>query len=154
MTQNFHLSAKARFGFQFIMVSRRWRKVIHSELTSSGLSDATWTPLVYLDAGGDGISQTELAERVQLDTSTLVRLLDILTERGLIERRVDPKDRRARLIMLTQAGVAEVKRIKDQITAVELDLLAGLTEDEVASLINAFDKISSAVDAALKKDHP
>ncbi|WP_346910811.1 MarR family winged helix-turn-helix transcriptional regulator [uncultured Roseibium sp.] len=142
-------SPKALFGFQFVTLSRRWRKVIHAELAATGLTDATWTPLVYLDAGGDGITQKALAELVGLDTSTLVRLLDILSERKLIERQVDPNDRRARLIVLTKAGRVEVARIKAQLIAVEAELLSGLDETEVAVMLRAFSKISNKVEAAL-----
>ncbi|WP_346899715.1 MarR family winged helix-turn-helix transcriptional regulator [uncultured Roseibium sp.] len=142
-------SPKALFGFQFVTLSRRWRKLIHAEFAATGLTDATWTPLVYLDAGGDGITQKALAELVGLDTSTLVRLLDILSERKFIERRVDPNDRRARLIMLTPAGKAEVARIKTQLIKVEAELLSGLDETEVATMLRAFAKISDKVEAAL-----
>jgi MarR family transcriptional regulator for hemolysin len=143
-------SPKSLFGFQFVMLSRRWRKVIHAEIARAGLTDATWAPLVHLDADGDGISQTELAERVALDTSTLVRLLDILAERGLIERRVNPQDRRARLIVLTPQGRTEVQRIKHHLTGVEADLLTGLSEAEVAALLSGFAKISARVEASLE----
>lgn len=147
-------SPKALFGFQFVTLSRRWRKVIHAELAATGLTDATWTPLVYLDAGGDGITQKALAELVGLDTSTLVRLLDILSERKFIERQIDPNDRRARLIVLTPAGRAEVARIKAQLVAVEAELLSGLDDTEVAVMLRAFSKISDAVETALGEASP
>ncbi len=140
--------AKTLFGFQFVTLSRRWRKVIHAELAKAGLTDATWAPLVHLDAG-DGISQTELADQLALDTSSLVRLLDILSERGLIERRVDPKDRRARLLYLTPEGHADVARIKTHLNAVEATLLTDLSDTEVAALIRAMDKINITVERAL-----
>ncbi|ATG46172.1 transcriptional regulator [Celeribacter ethanolicus] len=144
-------SPKTLFGFQFIQLSRRWRKVIHAEIARAGLTDATWAPLVHLEADGDGISQTELAERVALDTSTLVRLLDILAERGLIERRVNPQDRRARLIVLTPQGRTEVQRIKRHLSAVEAELLTGLSEADVTALLAGFAKISARVEATLEQ---
>lgn len=142
-------SAKSLFGFQFITLARRWRKVIHETLAEAGLTDATWAPLVHLDADGDGISQTELAERVGLDTSTLVRLLDILVERGLIERQVNPDDRRARLIVLTPSGLREVQSIKTHLTQVETALLSDLSEAKVAALLKSFNTISQSVEASL-----
>lgn len=149
MSQN-ETSPKALFGFQLITLSRQWRKEIHSEIARAGLTDATWAPLVHLDAGGDGISQTELAERVALDTSTLVRLLDILSERGLIERQVNPEDRRARLIVLTPEGITEVQRIKRHLIALETDFLADLTDDEVNTVLSAFTKISARLEVTLE----
>ncbi|PTQ66453.1 MarR family winged helix-turn-helix transcriptional regulator [Celeribacter persicus] len=150
MSQN-ETSPKTLFGFQFVMLSRRWRKVIHAEIARAGLTDATWAPLVHLDAGGDGISQTELADRVALDTSTLVRLLDILSKRGLIERQVNPRDRRARLIVLTSQGHIEVQRIKHHLSEVEASLLSGLSETEVAVLLAGFAKISATIETTLER---
>ena len=76
-----------RFGFAFITLARQWHRVVDTRLAEAGLSDATWRPLVHLAEGGDGISQRDLAARISLDTSTLVRLLDLLEARGLVERR-------------------------------------------------------------------
>ncbi len=69
-----------------------------------GLTDATWRPLAYVGKLGDGVRQKELATALSIEGPTLVRLLDNLERRGLIERREDETDRRARGIYLTRAG--------------------------------------------------
>src|SRR3546814_18228949 len=66
--------------------------------SSDLLSDATWMPLVHLQETGGGITQKDLAERVGIDGSSLVRVLDILSRPGLVVRRVDESDGRARQI--------------------------------------------------------
>ena len=69
-----------------------------------GLTEATWRPLVYVRRLGDGVRQKELATALSIEGPSLVRLLDNLERRGLIERREDETDRRARGIHLTRAG--------------------------------------------------
>lgn len=133
--------ARRRFGFHFVMAARRWRRALDKTLAASGLSDATWAPLMHLAEMGDGIRQIELAARVGLDTSTLVRLLDLLADRGLIERQPDPTDRRAHLIVLTPAGRAEVERLRGELFRIESGMLAEIDDDTLEAMLAAFDRI-------------
>ena len=89
-----------------VTLTRQWRRLVEEQLAASGLTDATWTPLIHLRAWGDGVTQKELAERVGLDSSSLVRLLDILEGKSLVERRADSADRRSKRIFLTTEGHA------------------------------------------------
>lgn len=91
-------SARQRFGWLFVGVARRWRAALDERLAGLGLSDATWSPLVHIGRSGGGIRQNALAGRIGIDTSSLVRLLDILVAKALIERRQDPADRRSNLL--------------------------------------------------------
>src|ERR1043165_4104286 len=92
------------FGFRVSRIARRLRQAIDAELSSFGLTEATWRPLAYVGRLGAGVRQKELAAALGIEGPSLVRLLDSLERRGLIERREDESDRRARGIYLTQAG--------------------------------------------------
>ncbi|WP_323033716.1 MarR family winged helix-turn-helix transcriptional regulator [Paracoccus sp. (in: a-proteobacteria)] len=130
-------------------LARQWRRAVEHALASAGLTDATWAPLVHLAEGGDDISQTELAGRLALDSSTLVRLLDLLEGRGLVERRPDPADRRARRILLTPAGRTEVLRVRRMLDRIEMDLLADLDEATVEGMMHNLSRIEARVAARL-----
>ena len=140
-----------RFGFAFVTLARQWNRVVDKHLAEAGLSDATWRPLVHLAEGGDGISQRDLAARIGLDTSTLVRLLDLLEARRFVERRVDAMDRRARLIHLTQEGRIELTRIRAMLLQAERDLLADVSEDEIEAMLAAFTRMAARADALLSE---
>jgi len=68
-------------------------------------------------------SQRDLAERLRLDPSQIVALVDDLESRGLVERRQDPADRRARIVVATTAGVELFGRARADVARAERDLL-------------------------------
>ena len=130
-----------RFGVRLVVVARAWRRELDRRLSAVGLSDATWSPLVHLGEATGALSQKELAALSGVDASTLVRLIDILTGRGLIERRPHPTDRRTNLIVLTKAGRRTLSGIRKLLVEAETDMLSTLGEDEVAGMLAGFDAI-------------
>ena len=86
-------------------------------------------------------TQTELAEVVGLDKTTMVVTIDELEREGLAERRPSPHDRRARIIAVTAAGkrkVAEADEVKERVQA---DILGELPARDQKALIAALDKL-------------
>ncbi|MGW0809905.1 MarR family winged helix-turn-helix transcriptional regulator [Nonomuraea sp. NPDC002799] len=71
-------------------------------------------------------SQFALAQAVSVDKSKLVLILDELENDGLVRRRPDPADRRARIIEVTTAGSRALKAARSDIEAIEDRLLADL----------------------------
>ncbi len=134
-------SLRSRFGIRFSLLARRWRQALDAHLATAGLSDATWIPLIHLHETGGGITQKELAALVGIDGSSLVRLLDILSRQGLIERRMDKSDARARLVHLTPAGVQRVAEIRHELTKGEEDMLADLSDTDISAMLNHFGRI-------------
>jgi MarR family transcriptional regulator, transcriptional regulator for hemolysin len=139
--------SRSRFGMLFVGVARRWRAALDASLVDVGLSDATWAPLVHIGRCGGGISQKELAARVGIDGSSLVRLLDILAAKDLIERRQDPDDRRSNLLFLKPAGKAAVRNIQRVLTVVEAHMLADLNDAEIESLTSALEGVDALIGA-------
>jgi DNA-binding MarR family transcriptional regulator len=74
-------------------------------------------------------SQLALAQHLGVDRTVMTYLLDSLAEAGLIERRPDPADRRARRIVATARGRAVLDELGGQLRAAEDQLLAGLDDD-------------------------
>ncbi|HZG28303.1 MAG TPA: MarR family transcriptional regulator [Ensifer sp.] len=138
---------RARFGVRFSILARRWRRALDAHLVASGLSDATWVPLVHLQESGEGVTQKELAARVGIEGSSLVRLLDILSRQGLVERRVDADDGRARLIFLTEAGRVRVAEIRRALTEAEAEFLQDLSDADLAAMLRHFGLIDARLEA-------
>lgn len=149
------LSPRFRFGLKFSLLGRRWRRLIDSQLAKAGLTDATWVPLVHLKETGGGISQKELAARVGVDGSSLVRVLDILEREDLIERRRDQTDGRARLIHLTASGELRLGRIRQALSRAEEEILVDISDAEILRMLELFqiiDRRMTLLDAGMRAD--
>ena len=84
-------------GFLLHDVARLLRKRFEQRAKIWDLTRSQWQTLAYL-AKNEGIHQAGLAEILEIEPITLVRILDKLEERGLIERRTHPTDRRIWLL--------------------------------------------------------
>jgi len=95
-------------AYTFSAAIGRWSATILAELElTEALGDVLW----QLGAVGEAVPMRDLADRLQCDPSNVTFLADRLEERGLIERRPDPSDRRVKLLALTTAGLAVRTRI-------------------------------------------
>ena len=79
-------------------------------------------------------TQLELATQIGYDKTRLIKILDELSDAGLIERRPDPSDRRARIVTLTDAGRERVGAVRAEIRRMEDDFLAGLSDAQQRAL--------------------
>ena len=82
----------------------------------------------------DGLSQQALGEKLRVFPSRLVELLDGLEERGLVERRASPTDRRCHALYLTDRGQEMLKQIDRVAGEHQTALCAALTKPERAQL--------------------
>jgi MarR family transcriptional regulator, lower aerobic nicotinate degradation pathway regulator len=103
------------------------------EFEQTGFSPYHYSVLALLDEGSRE-TQATIADALQLDRSVLVGLLDTLEEKGLIERRRDPNDRRRHLVSLTPAGKSQLAEFRGIIRALEDEFLAPLDDDKRAEL--------------------
>src|SRR3954470_3982627 len=114
-------------GFLLHDVARFLRKRFEQHARGLGLTRSQWQVLAFL-APNEGIHQGGLAEILEIEPITLVRILDKLESRGLIERRQHPTDRRIWQLYLRDAArplIAEMKTIGE---ATRAEALAGLAE--------------------------
>ena len=136
------------FGFQVSRIQRRLRQAVDAELRVFGLTEATWRPLVYVWRLGEGVRQKELAAALGIEGPSLVRLLDGLERRGLIERRENDADRRARGIYLTPTGHDLQKRVARTSGAIQRRLLAAVAPADLEVCERVFRTIEAALDEA------
>ena len=96
-------------------VARLWRKRFEQRAATLGFTRSQWQVLVFLSRN-EGIHQAGLAELMDVEPITLVRILDRLEARGLVQRRQHPKDRRVWLLHLTpeaHPSLEVLRRIAD-----------------------------------------
>jgi DNA-binding MarR family transcriptional regulator len=107
---------------------------------SEGLAEAGFDDIrpahtaVFQHIKADGSRLSELAERAQLTKQSMGYLVDYLAERGYLERRPDPTDRRAALICLTGRGWDQVRAALGIIAEIEQDWARRLGKRRMAQL--------------------
>ncbi|MGY3453387.1 MarR family winged helix-turn-helix transcriptional regulator [Bradyrhizobium sp. USDA 4353] len=119
---------------QLVESSRILRNYIDHRAKQRGTTRAQWVVLFRLRAQ-EGLSQVDLADVLELQPISLVRLLDRLVEQGLLERRHDPRDRRANRLYLTAAGRELADSLDEVRDAVATDVLQDIPDAAVTSCL-------------------
>jgi MarR family transcriptional regulator, transcriptional regulator for hemolysin len=140
------LDLKKQLVTQLVESSRLLRNYIDHRAKGRGTTRAQWIVLFRLREQ-EGLSQVDLADVLELQPISLVRLLDRLVEHGLVERRHDPRDRRANRLFLTAAGrqlANDLDSLRESIaTDVLQDIPAAAIETSLETLRDVKDRIKS-----------
>ena len=140
------LDLKRQLVAQLVESSRLLRNYIDHRAKSRGSTRAQWIVLFRLRQQ-EGLSQIDLADVLELQPISLVRLLDRLVEHGLLERRHDPRDRRANRLFLTASGrqlVDDLDSLRDSIaTDVLRDIPTKAVETSLETLRDIKERIKS-----------
>jgi len=127
-------SLNREFAFTLNDVAPMLRTYADHKASQFGITRAQWVVLVRLDRF-EGLKQSELAEMLDLQPITLTRLLDRLCENGLIERRADPNDRRAKRLYLTPQARPLLERLGDLGEELMNTALAGVDREAVERMV-------------------
>jgi DNA-binding MarR family transcriptional regulator len=87
-------------------------------------------------------TQLELAGQVGLDRTVMTYLLDDLEGLGLLSRRPNPQDRRARHVILTHEGRSQLQRVRTHLAAAESRLLGELSEQQRAQFRDLLTRVA------------
>jgi len=143
------LDLKRQLVAQLVESSRLLRNYIDHRAKERGTTRAQWIVLFRLRQQ-EGLSQVDLAEVLELQPISLVRLLDRLVEHELLERRHDPKDRRANRLFLTEKGRQLVDDLDSLREAIATDVLEKVSEEAIktslATLCELKDRIKELSD--------
>lgn len=120
-------------GALFARITRRLVEAERPLLAGHGLSMWDYVALTCL-VDAPSPTQLALAEQMRYDKTRLITLLDRLSDEGLIERRPDPADRRARIVELTAVGRARHTAARADIRRMESELLVALSGREQSAL--------------------
>jgi DNA-binding MarR family transcriptional regulator len=145
------LELKKQIVSQLVETSRLLRNYIDHRAKTRGTTRAQWIVLFRLREQ-EGLSQVDLADVLELQPISLVRLLDRLVEQGLVERRSDPRDRRANRLFLTAAGRQLADDLDSLRDAIATDVLQGVPtaalETSLKALRDIKDRIKTLDDPA------
>lgn len=135
------------FGSTLAPLQRIYHAAADKAVGHIGLSQAMAWPLVMIGRQGDGVRPGVLADVLAVEGASLVRQLDQLVDAGLVERREDPVDRRAKTLHLTVNGKRARAKIETSLEALRGDLFDGISDDDLAACLRVF----SSLDARLRR---
>lgn len=122
-----------------------WRNALDRRLRPLGYSRSRWMVLLHVSLN-DAISHGELADRLGVEASTLVRMIDRMEADGLVQRRASETDRRVKHLHLSPAGRKEVERIRASAAELRSEILSGLDKTEINTALNVLQKIRTTLE--------
>jgi len=133
--------SREQLGYAIGESARLWRTRLNERLRPLGLSQARWMVLLHLSKRGDGVVQKALAEWIGIESPTLVRILDRMTEDGWIERRESTTDRRAKTVHLTRQANAIIKRIDKIAAQLRKEMLVDIDAADIDACMRVLQQI-------------
>ncbi|SCE72064.1 DNA-binding transcriptional regulator, MarR family [Micromonospora coriariae] len=143
----------SNFGWSLGMVLRRWHEYVEETLKDLPHGSRGYHILAVV-VHEDVPTQAALATRLVIDRSVLTYVIDDLENAGLIERQLDPRDRRARRIVATERGRLALADAEKRVAHAEDHVLAGLPEDQRATFRDFADRAAEAIQAAAPGTDP
>ncbi|MBC8716602.1 MULTISPECIES: MarR family winged helix-turn-helix transcriptional regulator [Brucella/Ochrobactrum group] len=128
-------------------VNRRLRTVFDARVKQRGLTLARARTLLTL-IEQEGLYQKELAEVLEIENATMVRLIDGLERQAFVERQAVAGDRRAKRIVMTKEGKELAQQVVDLAVEVRADLLEGISDDELNTALKVMHKMSDSMNKA------
>ena len=132
------------FTSEMVIAGRQWRRMTRAVTSRFGIAEAGAAPLLWIGRLGEGVRQNALAERIGVESPSLVRVLDDLAAGGLVAREPDPTDRRANLLYLTERGRALTAEVEQEIRDLRERVLADIDDEDIAAAKRVFAAIKAA----------
>jgi len=124
------------FGFILHDVARLLRTAFDRRVRELGLTRSQWWVLNHLFRN-NGVTQSELAEILEVEKPTLGRLLDRLEQKGWVRREADANDRRAKRVFLTQEVEPAIKTMRAAAAEMRRDAVAGLSAEQQERFVDS-----------------
>jgi MarR family transcriptional regulator for hemolysin len=132
------------FGFLLNDLTRRYVLRFEQRARAIALTLPQCKVLVRLQKN-EGASQARLAELAEVDPMTMVRILDRMEADGLLERRFDPVDRRARCLYLTRKARPLLDEIWHLAELTRAEVFAGISRQEREAFIGMLERMHTNV---------
>jgi len=133
-----------RFSRLLILAARRWSTYIDEVIRErTGQPRSRWQTLAAL-----------AAERMAVQWPSLIRTLDALEAEALIERRINPADKRSRLVTITPKGLAVFRDVKAVLDPSRGELLEGFSDEELAVAERLLDRFFTVMGERAEPSSP
>ncbi len=143
------ISVEERFSAALHSTARSWRQALDRRLKDLGVSQAAWMAIATIAKAQQPLSQTELADRLAVETPTMVAMIDRLAKAGFVQRAGSETDRRVKLVVLTDAGSELFAKVKTEAAAFRKELLSGVDRKQLQVLTDLLESLQEKSESAL-----
>lgn len=121
--------SRSMLGWSLTALLREWKARVSAVAEDLPHGERSYQVLA-MSAHEEPPTQGALAARLGIDRTVMTYVLDDLERAGLIERRLDPADRRARRIVVTEVGRGVLDELDERVAEAEAELLSGLAPEQ------------------------
>lgn len=118
-----------------VVAARRWRKVANDRLRPLEQTMAQWETLYLVAYSGEELNQSQLSRLLGVHGPTMLRMLDVLARRGLIERQQSHHDLRATINRITPPGRDVISSIMGITNELRRDVLADIEAEDLRTTV-------------------
>lgn len=138
-------------SFQLKSINDKIRRMGDATFAQYGLTGPQVAYLRCIQKSGGSLSQKELEKTFRVSHPTVVGIVSRLRDRGYIEIRTDEKDRRNRIITLTEKAVKVNDSLQQDYDEMSTNILTGLTPEEKRELSRLLKRVDDNVDVRRSK---
>jgi DNA-binding MarR family transcriptional regulator len=135
-------------GYQVRRAHRAFDRILTDRLTRHELNSGFWYYLRALWIQG-GLTQKELSDITNVTENTTVSMINLMIERGLVERTRDSVDRRKMRISLTPSGCKLEEELMCYAFEINDIAAAGIARSEIETCLSVLSRVAENVQAAL-----
>jgi MarR family transcriptional regulator for hemolysin len=132
---------KLRLTRRILFLSRQWRHLLNEALRATGESHARWVTLLWIDMLAGLANVGEIAERVGVESPTLVRLLNRLEKEGLVSRRALNGSNRAKTAVLTAKGKRKILAMSVVVDRTQAEFLSEIDAQRLTQALGVPDEV-------------
>ena len=129
------------FSHLLYLTAHHWRLAVDRRLRGLGMSQASWVAVAAIARNETPLSQSELAQELGIENATLVPLINRLVEQQLVERVLTDQDKRKRLLVATEQGMARYHQVKTVADSLREEILSVISPEEQAQTRRVLEKL-------------
>lgn len=140
-------SIEERFSMALHSTARAWRQAVDRRLKDLGVGQAGWMAIAMIAKADKPMSQTELAQSLNVEDPTMVSMIDRLAKAGFIVRVPSETDRRVKLIELTETGMQLYGKVKTEADAFRAEFLAQIDPQKLLAATEVLETLQASADS-------
>ena len=129
------------FSHLLYLTAHHWRLAVDRRLRGLGMSQASWVAVAAIARNETPLSQSELAQELGIENATLVPLINRLVEQQLVQRVLTDQDKRKRLLVATDQGMALYHQVKTVADDLREEILSVISPEEQAQTRRVLEKL-------------